>query len=175
MAAEVQEQWIKWVALTTTILAVCAAIGSLKGGGYSTQVQVMTTLESNKWSYFQSKSIKQHVTEMERDLLTLEILKSDVPAVKDGIQQKLKTVDDNITRYDKEKAAIKSEAEDLSKKQGELKRHGGNFGLAVMFFQIAIMLSAIGSLLKQRSSWLFGLVIGAAGLVYFVNGFFLLF
>jgi hypothetical protein len=30
---EVQEKWIKWVALTTTILAVCAAIGSLKGGG----------------------------------------------------------------------------------------------------------------------------------------------
>lgn len=175
MAAEVQEKWLKWVALSTTILAVCAAIGSLKGGGFSTQVQLMTTQENNKWSYFQSKSIKQHVTEMERDLLKIELLKSDVPAVKDEIQQKIKSVEDNIGRYDKEKAQIKTEAEDLSKKQSDLKRHGGNFGLAVMFFQIAIMLSAIGSLLKQRSSWLCGLAVGVAGLLYFMNGFFLLF
>ncbi|MBF0593643.1 MAG: DUF4337 domain-containing protein [Candidatus Omnitrophica bacterium] len=175
MAAEAQESWIKWVALTTTILAVCAAIGSLKGGGYSTQVQLMTTQENNKWSYFQSKSIKQHVTEMERDLLGLELVKANDPALKQEVQVKIKAVEDSITRYDNEKAAIKTEAEQLSSKQGELKRHGGNFGLAVMFFQIAIMLSAIGSLLKQRSAWLCGLFIGIAGFVYFLNGFFLFF
>ncbi len=175
MAAEAQEKWLKWVALTTTILAVCAAIGSLKGGGYSTQTQLMTTKENNKWSYFQSKSIKQHVTEMERDMLKLELAKSDAPAVQATVQQQLKVVEENIARYDQEKAGIKAEAEAISGKQDELKRHGGNFGLAVMFFQIAIMLSAIGSLLKQRASWLVGLAMGTAGLVYFVNGFFLLF
>ncbi|MEI8011396.1 MAG: DUF4337 domain-containing protein [Candidatus Omnitrophota bacterium] len=175
MAGEVQEQWLKWVALTTTILAVCAAIGSLRGGGYSTQTQLMTTKEANKWSYFQSKSIKQHVTEMERDLLKIELVKSVTPEVQTNVQQQLKTVEENIVRYDKEKAEIKAEAEAISGKQDELKRHGGNFGLAVMFFQIAIMLSAIGSLLKQRAAWLCGLALGAVGVVYFVNGFFLLF
>ncbi len=175
MAGDVQEKWLKWVALTTTILAVCAAIASLKGGGYSTQVQLMTTQENNKWSYFQSKSIKQHVTEMELDLVKIELLKGNAPAVENELHAKIKAVEDNIARYDKEKAAIKSEAEGLSSRQGELKRHGGNFGLAVMFFQIAIMLSAIGSLLKQRSSWLCGLAIGVAGFVYFLNGFFLFF
>ena len=175
MAGEVQEKWLKWVALTTTILAVCAAIGSLKGGSFSTQVQLMTTKENNKWSYFQSKSIKQHVTEIELDLLKIEFIKSDVPAVKEEIEHKIKAVETDIARYDKEKADIKAEAEGLTDQQAVLKRHGGNFGLAVMFFQIAIMLSAIGSLLKQRSSWLFGLGIGVLGLVYFVNGFILLF
>ncbi|MEI6035428.1 MAG: DUF4337 family protein [Verrucomicrobiae bacterium] len=53
MANEQQELWIKWVALTTTILAVCAAIGSLNGSSYSTRAQVLTTQESNQWSYFQ--------------------------------------------------------------------------------------------------------------------------
>ncbi|NTV28668.1 MAG: DUF4337 domain-containing protein [Candidatus Omnitrophica bacterium] len=175
MAGEVQERWLKWVALTTTILAVCAAIGSLKGGGYSTQVQLMTTKENNKWSYFQSKSVKQHITEMERDLLKLELVKSDAPSVREEVQRTIKAVEDNIARYDKEKAGIKAEAEDLSNTQGELKRHGGNFGMSVMFFQIAIMLSAIGSLLKQRSAWLSGLAIGVAGFIYFLNGFFLFF
>ena len=175
MATDVQEKWLKWVALTTTILAVCAAIGSLKGGGFSTQVQLLTTQETNKWSYFQSKSIKQHVTEMERDLLKIELVKSSDAAVQSAVQKNIQQAEENINRYDKEKAGIKIEAEDISKKQGELKRHGGNFGLAVMFFQIAIMLSAIGSLLKQKSSWVIGLIIGGLGLVYFVNGFFLLF
>ena len=175
MAGETQEQWLKWVALTTTILAVCAAIGSLKGGGYSTQVGLMTTQESNQWSYYQAKSIKLHLSEMERDLLNIEFIKDDVPMIKYEIQKKLKSLEGNIEKYSTEKEAIKAKAEDLSNKQGVLKRHGGNFGLAVMFFQIAIMLSAIGSLLKQRAAWLFGLVIGLAGMIYFINGFFLLF
>ncbi len=175
MAGEVQEKWLKWVALTTTILAVCAAIGSLKGGGYSTQVQIMTTQENNKWSYYQAKSIKQHVSEMELDILKLELFKNDNALIKGEYQGKIKKLEDNIARYDKEKTDIKAQAEVLSGKQAILKRHGGNFGLAVMFFQIAIMLSAIGSLLKQRSSWLIGLFIGGAGFIYFINGFLLFF
>jgi len=175
MAAETQENWLKWVALTTTILAVCTAIGSLKGGGYSTQVQLMTTQENDRWSYYQAKSVKQHLTEMELDLFKLELLKNDAAPLKAQIQGKMKSLEDNIVRYDKEKAATKTEAEDISKAQGVLKRHGGNFGLSVMFFQIAIMLSAIGSLLKQRAAWICGLIIGVAGFVYFINGFLLLF
>jgi len=173
--AEVQEKWFKWVALTTTILAVCAAIGSLKGGGYSTQVQLTTTQENDKWGYYQAKSIKQHLTEMEVDLFKLELLKNDAPDVKDQVQAKMKALTENIARYDKEKVAIKSEVDVISREQAVFKRHGGNFGLAVMFFQIAIMLSAIGSLLKQKSAWVFGLLIGVMGLAYFINGFFLVF
>jgi len=175
MTADVQEKWFKWVALTTTILAVCAAFGSLKGGGYSTQVQLMTTQESNQWSFYQAKSLKLHLGEMERDLLTVELLKNNAPAVNVAIQEKIKDLDKNISRYNKEKDVIKDQAETLVSQQGVLKRHGGNFGFAVMFFQIAIMLSAIGSLLKQRAAWLFGLLIGAAGIIYFINGFFLFF
>ena len=175
MAGEQQEPWIKWVALTTTILAVCAAIGSLKGGGYSTKVGLLTTQESNKWSYYQSKSIKQSLLETKRDLLELELLKSPAPVVKADLDKKLKAAEENIARYDKEKAEIKAQAEAFNSQQGALKEHGGNFGMAVMFFQIAIMLAAIGSLLKKKSSWIVGLVLGAIGLVYFANGFFTFF
>ena len=175
MAAEVQEKWLKWVALTTTILAVCASFASLKGSGFSTQVQLMTTLESDRWSYYEAKSIKAHLGEMEKDILTVDSFSAAVPAVKSQIDAKIKALDKNITRYNKEKDEVKAEVDELTTKQAILKRHGGNFGLAVMFFQIAIMLSAIGSLLKQRAAWLFGLLIGAAGIVYFINGFFLFF
>jgi len=175
MSAEVQEKWLKWVALTTTILAVCASFASMKGGGYSTQVQLMTTQESDQWSYFEAKSIKLHLGEMEKDIFKVDALSISDPVVKNEIQGKIKVLEDNISRYGKEKDAIKNGIDNLSGKQEMAKRHGGNFGLAVMFFQISIMLSAIGSLLKQRTAWLFGLAIGFFGLVYFLNGFYLIF
>jgi hypothetical protein len=165
------EKWIKWVAATTTLLAVCAAISSLKGGSYSTKIQILTTQESNKWSYFQAKSIKQHTCEIERDLLLVQQTTATDAAVKTLVAAKLKEVEDNIARYDKEKAGIQEEAKQLSKDQVELKGHGGNFGQAVMFFQIAIMLSSVGALMKKKFSWILGLATGAFGLVYFVNGF----
>jgi cell division protein FtsL len=175
MTGEVQEKWLKWVALTTTILAVCASFASMKGGGYSTQVQLMTTQESDQWSYFEAKSIKLHLSEMEKDIFKVNALSSSDPAVKNEIQSKIKALDDNISRYTKEKDTIKNGIDNLSSKQDSAKRHGGNFGLAVMFFQISIMLSAIGSLLKQRNAWLCGLAIGFFGVVYFLNGFYLFF
>jgi hypothetical protein len=169
------DSWIKWAALSTTILAVCAAISSLKGGGYSTRVQLLTTKETNAWSYFQSKSIKQHVLECHRQILTIERAKTESPAVRATIDRMLKSADADIIRYDAEKKKIQAEAEALSADQGDLKRHGAAFGLAVMFCQIAIMLSAVGSLMKRRYAWQMGLVIGAFGVLYFLNGFLLVF
>ena len=166
-----QEQWLKWVALTTTILAVCAAIASLKGSSFSTRVQILTTQENNQWSYFQSKSIKQHLFELKRDIFQIELAKDPAPALRARLLDMIKGVDDSIVRYDKEKEEIRLQAEALSKEQVDLKRHGGNFGIAVMLFQIAIMLSAVGALLKKRYAWLAGLLMGFFGLLYFANGF----
>jgi hypothetical protein len=175
MVSEQQEPWLKWVALTTTILAVCAAIGSLKGSSYSTRVQILTTQESNQWSYFQSKSIKQHLYETKRDLFDLELMKVQTPAVISALDLKRAQADEAIKRYIQEQAEIKAKAETLNTEQAGLKVHGGSFGISVMFFQIAIMLSAVGSLLKKRYSWIIGLGMGALGLLYFVNGFFTFF
>jgi hypothetical protein len=44
-----------------------------------------------------------------------------------------------------------------------------------MLFQISIMLSSVGALMRRKLPWIVGLVVGAAGLLYFVNGFLLFF
>ena len=174
MATVFDEKWGKWVALTTMFFAVCAAIASLKGGGYSTKVQLMTTEENSKWSYFQSKSIKQHSYELQRDLFALYQL-SAADKEKDFIAKKIKYYTDEVARYDKEKNDIKKEAEDIAGKEDRAKRHGGNFGMAVMFLQIAIMLSSVAALIKRRRLWAGGLAMGVLGLAYMLNGFYLWF
>jgi len=42
-----------------------------------------------------------------------------------------------------------------------------------MFLQIAILLSSIAALMKQKYFWFLGLASGAFGLAYFCNGFLL--
>ena len=70
--AVLKERWTQLVALTTTVLAVCAAISSLKGGGYATKVQLATTRENDKWAQYQSKSIKENLFAVEQSLLQVQ-------------------------------------------------------------------------------------------------------
>ncbi|MFL5263035.1 MAG: DUF4337 domain-containing protein [Anaeromyxobacteraceae bacterium] len=170
-----KERWTQWVALTTTILAVCAAISALKGGGYSTRVQLSTTKEANAWSYFQAKSVKQHAVELHREALEVLRLDARTPAAERLASERIARAAAEIARYDGEKAQIKAEAEAVQKEEGELKRHAGAFGLAVMLLQIAIMLSSVGALTRKPAMWVVGLAFGASGLVYMANGFLLLF
>jgi len=172
MADEKKERWLQWIALTTTILAVSAAISSLKGGSFSTKVQLSTVEETNRWSYFQAKSIKQHTVELQKDNWELQLLQTTDPKAKAMIEEKLKSYVADIARYDKEKADIQKEAKEFAFQEGEYKRHNADFGLAVMMLQIAIMLSSVGALLKKQPMWYAGMVVGAAGLVYMFLGFF---
>ena len=176
MAEPPKEPWIQWVALTTTILAVCAAISSLKASSYSTRVQVQTTKEANHWAYYQSKSIKEHSYRMNRDILRYaNLLGNPSPQVQQFLTAKIKDYDQEINRYDLEKKQIKTEAETIIKEQEFLKRHNAAFSLAVMLLQIAIMMSAVAALIKRKSMWFAGLALSLVGLVYMANGFFLWF
>lgn len=47
-AAPASDSWMKWVALSTTVLAVSAAFSTMKGGGYSTQTQLASVNAANK-------------------------------------------------------------------------------------------------------------------------------
>jgi hypothetical protein len=170
--AVLKERWTQLVALTTTVLAVCAAISSLKGGGYATRVQLATTRENDKWAQYQSKSIKQNLFAVEQSLLQVQALEARAPEAKAAIAARLSRLQAEIDRYDKEKALLKTEAEAIQHDEASWQRIGGSFGLAVMLLQIAIMLSSVGALMKKPAMWVVGLVFGSVGLTYMANGFF---
>jgi divalent metal cation (Fe/Co/Zn/Cd) transporter len=46
--------------------------------------------------------------------------------------------------------------------------------MAIIFLQIAILLSSIAALLKKKLVWYGGLATGVIGLFYFVDGFLLI-
>ena len=89
------ETWISWVALSTAILAVLAAIASLLSGEHANEAMINQIEASDQWSYYQAKSIKAAVLDA----------KTAFTGAADGADQSKRA------RCEKEQEEIKSEAE----------------------------------------------------------------
>jgi len=176
MADEKKEPWLNYLALTTIIFAVAATLSTFKGGGYSTRSMLSQEQASNKWSYFQSKSLKLYLYETQKDVLELDTksMKKEDALVIDAYNKKILEYEQSIKRYEKEKADIKKEAEHLESLRDEAQKHSQVFGMAVIFLQISILISSIAALIKRKYLWFIGIGVGAVGLIYFINGFLLI-
>lgn len=146
------EAWISWVALSTAILAVLAAIASLLSGEYANQAMMTQIQVADHWSFYQAKSIKSAVVDV----------KMALSSTSDQQDQSKRA------RYEKEQEEIKSEAEG---KQASAKAYFHKhevFARGVTMFQIAIAIAAISALTKKRSFWIVSLVFGAFGCAFLV-------
>jgi len=66
-----QETWTTWLALTTAILAVLAAVTTLYMGKFSSRAILDQGQETNQWSYYQAKSIKSYIYEIQQIAIML--------------------------------------------------------------------------------------------------------
>ena len=173
MAEEKKEPWLSYLALTTVIFAVCATLSTLKGGGFSTRSVMSQSQASDQWSYYQAKSIKGYLYELQKEKLELDSKAMKGGALKADYEKRIAAYGEKIRRYDDEKKEIMKKAGELEARRDESQKHSGAFGLAAMFLQIAILLSSIAALMKQKYFWFIGMGAGCFGLLYFFNGFFL--
>src|SRR6184192_4105119 len=60
--------WISWAALSTAVLAVLAAIAGLLSGHHVNEAMMNQIEASDRWSYYQSKSIKASVLDAKMSL-----------------------------------------------------------------------------------------------------------
>ena len=111
------DKWMSLVALATAIMAVLAAITTLYLGKYSSRAILHQGQETSQWAYYQAKSIKSYVYEIQKQKLELEMMApaSRPKAVMDRYSQLIKDYDKQIKRYDVEKAEIKTTADALAK------------------------------------------------------------
>jgi hypothetical protein len=178
MAEEVKEKWLNYVAVTTVILAVCATLSTFKGAGYSTRSVLSQAQAADQWAYYQSKSIKGYLYENQFEAIELDLKKDRrnfSPALAAEYEKKLEYYGQKIKKYDEEKKQISNEAKRLESVRDQAQRHAGIFGIALIFLQIAILLCSISALMKKKPIWFLGMTAGIVGIVYFANGFLLLF
>jgi len=173
MADMMQEKWIKGVVITTTCLAVMTAIAASRGGACLAKTQLLTAIESSKWAYYQAKSIKQNLAEVQKNAFEVEILGAANAEQKALYEEKLKTATQEISRYNTEKNQIRQEAEDTAASNKLIAKKGNFFSASVVFFQLGIMLSSVSALLKKKFMWIIGLAFGAIATVLLGYGLFM--
>jgi hypothetical protein len=176
MAEEKKERWLNYLALTTVILAVCATLSTFKGGGFSTRSVMSQTQASDQWSFFQAKSVKGNIYEIEKDKLELELKGMEAKAPQGVLEEYREKIDEygkKIARYDGEKNVIQKDAKHYEQVRDDAQRHSQVFGIAVIFLQIAILLSSIAALIKKKLVWVLAMALGVIGIVYFLDGFLL--
>lgn len=172
MADEQKEPWVNQMALATVILAVCATFSTFKSGGYSSQALISQAMASDQWSFYQAKSLKQHLHEITLDQLKLQAVAwAPGSASADAYAKSIVKYEEQAARYDGEKKDIQHKAEALEAQRDELKRHGKPFGIAIIFLQVAILLNSIAGLLKKKSVWWLAIPVGLVGLTCFADGF----
>jgi len=135
--------WLSWVALSTALLAVLAAIAGLLSGRHVNEAMMNQIEASDQWSYYQAKSIKASV-------LDAKISLAGTPNESDQSKR---------DRYEKEQEEIKSEAEHKeASAKSNLHKHE--------IFAIAI--AAISALTRKRPFWIVSLFFGLAGCAFLV-------
>ena len=177
MAEEKKEQWTTYLAISTVIIVVCATLSTFKGGGYSNKSLMNQTNASDQWAFYQSKSLKSYVFEMQKDNLELqsELINKSNPSqqILAKYEEKIALCTAKIHQYDLDKEEISRIAKKFEAEREDCKLHASAFGIAVIFLQISILLSSISALAKKKYVWYLSLLVGVVGIVYFFDGFFL--
>jgi phosphoribosylformylglycinamidine (FGAM) synthase-like enzyme len=170
---EKRERWTKYVSLTMVVIAVTAAIATLKGGGFSTrtlkdmnEATFNQAQASDQWSYFEAKSIKQNLYDIELDHLNA------APSPDAAAIAKMKT---KVDKYDKDKADITAQAKKFEEVRDAARKsatsaaeHSKQMGLSITLFQIAIALGAMCLIVKKKPLWFASMILGALALAQMI-------
>lgn len=163
---EKKERWTKYVSLTMVIMAVLAAFTSMKGGGFSSrtlkemnEATYNETQASDQWSYYEAKSIKQNLYEIELEHLT------DAPNPDAAAVARLKA---KLAKYEQDRTDITAQAKKLEAARDDARamaaktaQHSSAMGLAITLYQIAIALGAMCMIVKKKPLWIASLVLAA--------------
>ncbi len=179
MSDEKKEKWTNYLALTTVLIAVCATLSTFKGGGYSTKSLLSQQKASDQWAFFEAKSIKSYLFESQKENLNIQkkMLSKD-PKNEENVmiyQNAIDTIAKKVKKYEADKAKISEDAKKFEAERDDCKLHSSAFGMAVIFLQVAILLSSIAALIKRKYLWYISMAIGVFGILYFANGFLLFF
>jgi hypothetical protein len=174
--AEEKDRWLNYLATTTVLLAVLATLSTFFGQKNSTRSVISEIKASNQWNYFQAKKIRSYLFEVQKEGLEIDLKmrQETIPAsLNEQMQKRVEGFGSKIAKWQDDMNKTEKDARSFEQARDAALMHSQNFGLAVVFLQLAILLSSIAALMKKKPVWLSGLVVGAAGLFYFANGFFL--
>ena len=164
--AEQHEQrggsFLRWISLTTAVLAALAAIASLKAGATVNEALVLKTdatrlqaQASDQWAYYQAKGIKGAVTQSA--INTWDAAGKSAPPRLSAESKRYTAQQDSISRKATE---LEHQRDEKSREAEVLLSQHEIYAAAVALLQVSIALGAIAALTGSRLVWFGSLGLG---------------
>ena len=155
---EGKEKWVLYVALTTAIIAVLAAITGLLAGDHADEAMLSQIKSSDKWAFYQAKSIKSQLIVSSNKLL---IAIGKQPGIEDTAK---------IAANKDDQAKIMNEALEAQKESDEHVARHKILARGVTLFQVAIAIGAISIITKRRILWICSMGFAVIGIFFLLQG-----
>ncbi|HEY1406827.1 MAG TPA: DUF4337 domain-containing protein [Spirochaetota bacterium] len=179
--------------ITIAVFAAFLAIIGLGAGRYGGDEIIAHNEKAAAFQWYQSKAIKQTLTEAQRDLLKSLVDSGSIARDKTRpVQKYVKALDDDILRYGKEKKEILLGSQKVGKenwaqeqdgklgqivganeweaKANQLGDAGDFFDMSTLFLQMSLVLGAISLVVQNMrlklSFYAILIILGVIGLVY---------
>jgi hypothetical protein len=155
---DAKDKWVIWVAMTTAVIAVLAAITGLLAGDHADEAMLSQIHASDQWAFYQAKGIKSDVI-ASGDKIMLALGKK--PSAQDSAK-----VASNKT----EQAGIMAEAKAAEKESKEHSAKHKILARGVTLFQITIAIGAISIIIKRKELWVVSISFAAVGIFFLLQG-----
>ncbi|HEV7594769.1 MAG TPA: DUF4337 domain-containing protein [Gemmatimonadaceae bacterium] len=159
--------FLRWISLTTALLAALAAIASLKAGATVNEALVLKTdatrlqaQASDQWAYYQAKGIKGAVAQS--GINTWEAAGKSAPPRLSAETARYSAQQDSISRKATE---LEHQRDEKSREAEVLLSQHQIYASAVALLQISIALGAIAALTASRLVWFGSVALGVVGAI----------
>jgi hypothetical protein len=179
--------WVRYVGLSTAILAVIAAIAALQSGSLVNEALMHQIRASDTWAQYQASREKTHIYTVAFNALVDQNAanvavaaalhgakapqdKTVVAGAKTPAQRAVEyrqKLDEETSKQQQSSAS----AHQLEKTAEEELERQHRFEYAVALIQIAIALGAVAALARLKSGWYASMVAGAIGIAFVAGGF----
>ena len=165
-------------AITAAVLAVCAAIGSLLSGHSANDAILLQSKASDQWSYYQAKSTKGHLYEVNKTLVEAMMqmnLAGKTGAAASEAQKPLleltSKIENKMKGYDKDKKEVEDKATDLEKESAHAFAAHEMYSFGVACFQIGIVMASVSILVESAPLYMMSIAGGVLGVVLLIYGY----
>lgn len=160
------------VAVAVAIVAVLMTLGKIRNEKTVERMLAAQAQELDQWNYYQSKSIKQHLFQVQVEQWELQKRASALSgSALNEVDRSLRKWQGEIARYDKEKGEAQAAAEEARKRYEHFELQNDQFHWVEALFSLAIALFAVASLAGSRMLFGLGVFFAGWGVVIGLGGF----
>ncbi|MGA8939137.1 MAG: DUF4337 domain-containing protein [Acidobacteriaceae bacterium] len=157
---EAAESGMRHVSLAISVLAVLVAMVTVLGHRTHTEAVLMQTRAADQWNLYQAKKIREGQVSTAVDLLSLQPSSNNA-----GVQEKLDEYKAHMAKWDKELVEEQRKAQHLEDEVERAERRANRYDLGEALLEIAVVLSSITLLTRQKAYSLLGVLLGLIGLI----------